>query len=133
MTRNEFIISLPEDQKAFMAAFFLAIEDIPSISFYHTRANKGDYRVKHNDTGRVLFTMYWQTRKAVYFCRCFADTNFLAIQEGLGRVKIEPDYEPLLSSFTYRPNYVNCISVLKNVIRKSVSHYEFCIQSERRQ
>lgn len=130
MTHEEFVALLPENQRQFSSELIQELSKIPEISVYHTDANGGDFRVKIGDEGRVLFTMYWQSRNEAYFCRCFVETQYLAAQEGLFEISLEPDYQPQISSFKFKPNYVNTISVLTSLVKETVKRYHFLIQKK---
>jgi hypothetical protein len=130
VTHEEFVALLPENQRQFSSELIQELSKIPEISVYHTDANGGDFRVKIGDEGRVLFTMYWQSRNEAYFCRCFVETQYLAAQEGLFEISLEPDYQPQISSFKFKPNYVNTISVLTSLVKETVKRYHFLIQKK---
>ena len=130
MTHEEFVALLPENQRQFSSELIQELSKIPEISVYHTDANGGDFRVRIGDEGRVLFTMYWQSRNEAYFCRCFVETQYLAAQEGLFEISLEPDYQPQISSFKFKPNYVNTISVLTSLVKETVKRYHFLIQKK---
>jgi hypothetical protein len=130
VTHEEFVALLPENQRQFSSELIQELSKIPEISVYHTDANGGDFRVKIGDEGRVLFTMYWQSRNKAYFCRCFVETQYLAAQEGLFEISLEPDYQPQISSFKFKPNYVNTISVLTSLVKETVKRYHFLIQKK---
>jgi hypothetical protein len=130
VTHEEFVALLPENQRQFSSELIQELSKIPEISVYHTDANGGDFRVRIGDEGRVLFTMYWQSRNEAYFCRCFVETQYLAAQEGLFEISLEPDYQPQISSFKFKPNYVNTISVLTSLVKETVKRYHFLIQKK---
>lgn len=120
MTHQDFIARLPENQRQFVVELIQELSKIPDVSVYHTDANDGDLRVRVGGGGRVLFTMYWQSRLQAYFCRCLVGVDYLGPLRGLFDVKPTPDYEPLNSSFKFKPNYVNTMSELTSMIREAV-------------
>lgn len=128
MTHEEFVAHLPENQRQFSSELIQEMSKIPEISVYHTDANGGDLRVRIGNDGRVLFTMYWQSRNEAYFCRCFVETQYLAALDGLFEISLEPDYQPQISSFKFKPNYVNTISDLTGLIQETVKRYHFLSQ-----
>ena len=75
MTHEEFVALLPDNQRQFSSELIHELSKIPEISVYHTDTNAGDLRVRVGNDGRVLFTMYWQSRNEAYFCRCFVETQ----------------------------------------------------------
>lgn len=124
MTHQEFIDHLPELQRQFAAELIQELSAIPEVSVYHTESNDGDLRVRVGLAGRVLFTMYWQSRIQAYSCNCFVGITYLRSQQGLFDINPTPDYEPLNSSFKFKPNYVNTMSVLTSMIREAVTQYQ---------
>ncbi len=130
MTHEEFVGQLPDQQKQFVTELMQEISSIAEVTTYHTNANGGDFRVRIGDAGRVLFTMYWQRNNETYFCRCFVETQYLSMQPGLFGVTLEPEYEPQISSFRFKANYINTMSVLTNLIRESVKRYQFFLQNK---
>lgn len=128
MTHEEFVALLPDNQRQFSSELIHELSKIPEISVYHTDTNAGDLRVRVGNDGRVLFTMYWQSRNEAYFCRCFVETQYLAAQDGLFDISLEPEYQQQISSFKFKPNYVNTISVLPGLIQETVKRYHFLNQ-----
>lgn len=129
MTHEEYIQVLPEGQKQFVTELIQELSEIHGVTIYHTDANGGDLRVRIGDNGRVLLTMYWQSKNEAYFCRSFVETQYLDMQPGLFGVTLEPDYEPQISSFRFKPNYVNTMSVMTNLIKETVKRYQFHLQN----
>lgn len=130
MTHEEFVQLLPENQRQFVTELIAELSKIPKVTVYHTNANDGDLRVRIGSDGRVLFTMYWQSKNKEYFCRCFIETQYLDAQPGIFGVVLEPDYEPQVSSFRFKSNYVNTMAVLTNTINETVSRYNFFLQNK---
>lgn len=130
MTHDEYIQLLPEGQRQFATEFIQELSLIRDVSIYHTNANEGDLRVRMGDSGRVLFTMYWQTKNKVYFCRSFVETQYLDQQAGLFEISLEPDYEPQVSSFKFKPNYINTMTVLIQLVKETIKRYQFFLQNK---
>ena len=129
MTHDEYIQTLPDTQKQFVAELITELSEIKGISVYHTAANDGDLRVRMDIDGRVLFTMYWQPRNKAYFCRSLVETQYLDSQTSLFGVSLEPDYEPLVSSFRFKPNYKNTLILLTNVVSEAMKRNQFYLQN----
>jgi hypothetical protein len=130
MTHDEFIQLLPEGQRQFATELIQELSLIRGVSVYHTNANDGDLRVRMGDSGRVLLTMYWQPKNKGYFCRSFVETQYLDQQPGLFEISLEPDYEPQVSSFKFKPNYVNTMAVITQLVKETVKRYQFLLQNK---
>lgn len=130
MTHEEYIQTLPENERQFATELIQELSKISEITVYHTDTNDGDLRVRIGANGRVMFTMNWQSRNKSYFCRCFVETLYLDAQSTFFGVLLEKDYEPLVSSFRFKSNYVNTMSALTALVQETVKRYQFFLQNK---
>lgn len=129
MTHDEFIQILPENQRQFATELIEELSKIDGVKVYHTDADGGDLRVRIGENGRVLFTMYWQSRNEEYLCNCFVEKQYLETQPAFFDARtIETVVEPLFSSFRFKSNYFNTISALTALVRETVKRFHFSCQ-----
>lgn len=127
MNAEDFFNQLPEGNVRWFAKHLkLQLTRIDGISVYHTNANGGDLRVRMDHQGRVIMTMYWQPMNNGFFFRIFLDANELQGYP-IASIKIEPDYQPLLSSFRINAGFdntsdmVNLICSMNDITKKAIA------------
>lgn len=121
---ERFLESLPSEcPEETVAAIYEAFADLPEAEVHHTKTNGGDLRIRalKAPRRRNIFTMYWQPRNQLFFCRInLASDNV----EGLGIVEAEasPKYEPLPTTFKFDCSQPGAIENLLRLIKLALQN-----------
>jgi len=102
-------------------AIYEALESDLAAQVHHTKTNGGDVRVRALDIARQrnIFTMYWQARKEVFFCRIF-----LKLEEvvGAGILNVTASrHDPLPTEFKFDCSQPGAIANLKGLIHMALA------------
>lgn len=121
---ERFLESLPSEcPEETVAAIKESFEDDAAAQVHHTKTHGGDLRVRalNATRRRNIFTMYWQPKNQLFFCRI---NLALGNVGGAGVVEVvaSPEYEPLPTTFKFDCSQPGAIDNLIRLIKLALGN-----------
>jgi len=121
---ERFLESLPSEcPEETVAAIKESFEDDAAAQVHHTKTNGGDLRVRalNAPRRRNIFTMYWQPKNQLFFCRINLAPGNVG---GAGVVEAiaSPEYEPLPTTFKFDCSQPGAIDNLIRLIKLALAN-----------
>lgn len=121
---ERFLESLPSEcPEETVAAIKESFEDDAAAQVHHTKTHGGDLRVRALNAPRPrnIFTMYWQPKNQLFFCRINLAPGNVG---GAGVVEAiaSPEYEPLPTTFKFDCSQPGAIDNLIRLIKLALTN-----------
>lgn len=120
---ERFLEALPSDgpQHA-VEAILEAFSTESRVEIHYTKANGGDLRIRAlHPFKRNIFTMYWQSRNAVFFCRLLLSPEHV-VGDGIVCSERSPAPEPLTTTFKFDSSSASSIENLVCLIQRALDY-----------